>query len=694
MNAEHGKTMDKKKLWMLLGLIGAVLALCIVAIIIFNVNNTPEKALNQYIEAVNQRDYEKMYSMISDDGKDHLTKEEFIEKNKNIYEGIDGKNMTITEIQKPEQVDSKYKQLKYTFTMDTLAGALTERNVSVALKKDGMFKPYQIVWSPSVILQELGGMEDKISVTTDTPDRGNIEDRNGNLLATTGVASSVGLVPGKINAETKDADIAKAASLLGITPEDIQTALSAGWVTDETFVPVKTVAAGNADLEAALLQIPGVMINDKTVRVYPYGEKTSQLTGYIQGISAEELEERKDQGYTESSVIGKSGLERLYDKRLRGEDGVTISVVKTSSNGEAQSFAIKNKTPVSGENIKTTIDANLQSTLYDQFSSDKSASAAINPKTGEVLALVSTPTYDANAFILGLSDEQWQSINADPGNPLLNRFEAAYAPGSSFKPVTGATGLQTGAFTADEDFGASGLVWQKDSSWGDFNITTLEEYSGPANLENALIYSDNIYFAKAALKIGGDRFAEELKKMGFGETLPFDLDMTASQISDNGAFDSEAQLAASGFGQGQVLVNPLHMASIYSAFVNDGSMVKPYIEYKDNAQAEYWKEHVLSKDVSDTIRNDLIQVVENPAGTGHEAQIAGLSIAGKTGTAEIKASQDDTTGTELGWFNAFTADSASAQQLMVISMVEDVKDRGGSHYVVPKVKAAFETLPH
>ncbi len=692
MNTEYGKTMDKKRLWMLLGLIGAVLVLCIVAIIIFNMNNTPEKALNTYIDAVNQRDYEKMYSLISDESQDSYSKEKFIERNKNIYEGIEAQNLTITKIQNAEKIDSKYTRVTYDSSMDTVAGTLKELNF-VNLKKDGMFKPYQIVWDSSVILPALQD-GDKVNVSTDAADRGNIEDRNGNLLATTGVASSVGLVPEKINPETREADIAKVAEFLEITTENIQTALSAGWVTDETFVPIKTVAAGNAELEAALLQIPGVMINDKMVRVYPYGEKTSQLTGYIQGISAEELEEKKDQGYTESSVIGKSGLERLYDKRLRGQEGATISISYTENNGEVKSIAILEKAAVSGENIKTTIDANLQSALYNQFAGDKSASAAINPKTGEVLALVSTPSYDANTFILGLSDEQWQSMNADPANPLLNRFEATYAPGSSFKPVTGSTGLQTGAFTADEDFGESGLVWQKDSSWGDFNITTLEEYRGPANLENALIYSDNIYFAKAALKIGGDRFAEALKKMGFGETLPFGLDMTASQISDSGAFDSEAQLAASGFGQGQVLVNPLHMASIYSAFVNDGSMVKPYIEYKDNAQAEYWKTQILTKEVSNTIRNDLIQVVESPAGTGHEAQIDGLSIAGKTGTAEIKTSQEDTSGTELGWFNAFTADSSSAQQLMVISMVEDVKDRGGSHYVVPKVKTVFETLTH
>ena len=121
-------------------------------------------------------------------------------------------------------------------------------------------------------------------------------------------------------------------------------------------------------------------------------------------------------------------------------------------------------------------------------------------------------------------------------------------------------------------------------------------------------------------------------------------------------------------------------------------MIKPYIEYKENIQPEYWKKQVFSKETSDTIRNDLIQVVENPAGTGHEAQIEGISIAGKTGTAEIKASQNDTTGTELGWFNAFIADPASSQQLMVISMVEDVKDRGGSHYIVPKTKEVFQSV--
>ena len=128
------------------------------------------------------------------------------------------------------------------------------------------------------------------------------------------------------------------------------------------------------------------------------------------------------------------------------------------------------------------------------------------------------------------------------------------------------------------------------------------------------------------------------------------------------------------------------MASIYSAFVNEGNMIKPYIEYSSKAKSEYWIENAFTKEAANTIKEDLIQVVENPNGTAHEAKIEGMTIAGKTGTAEIKASQDDENGTEIGWFNAFRVTDNVDDQLLIISMIEDVKDRGGSHYLLPKVK--------
>ena len=172
MNAEYKKTMDKKKLWMLLGLIAAVLILCIAAVIIFNVNNTPEKALNTYVEAVNQRDYEKMYSLISDESQNSYSKETFIERNKNIYEGIEAQNLTVTKIQNTEKIDSEYMRVTYDSSMDTVAGTLKDLNF-VNFKKNGMFKPYQIVWDSSVILPALQD-GDKVSVDTNAADRGNI----------------------------------------------------------------------------------------------------------------------------------------------------------------------------------------------------------------------------------------------------------------------------------------------------------------------------------------------------------------------------------------------------------------------------------------------------------------------------------------------------------------------------------------
>lgn len=420
--------------------------------------------------------------------------------------------------------------------------------------------------------------------------------------------------------------------------------------------------------------------NENGERVYPYGEITAHLVGYIRGISAEELEEHKGEGYTESSLIGKTGLELAYEERLRGKNGSGIYIVNEN---EEIVETIAETDIADGEDIKITIDIDLQEQIYEEFDGDKGFSIAMNPKTGEVLAMVSFPTFDTNKFITGFTDEEWSSLSSDEDTPMFARYESTWAPGSSFKPITGAIGLTTKSFTADENFGTSGLSWQKDSSWGDYKVTTLTTYSGPANLRNALVYSDNIYFAKAALKIGSNNFAEQLLKIGFDKDLDFSIPMYNSQFADNNEFDSEVQLADSGYGQGKVLVNPLHVASIYSAFVNDGSMIKPHIEYSE--KTEYLYENVFSEDVVKEIVEDLIQVVENPNGTGYEARINGIYMAGKTGTAELKSSKDEE-GEELGWFNAFVVSDNSDEQFLTINMVENVENRGGSHYLLPKVK--------
>lgn len=428
--------------------------------------------------------------------------------------------------------------------------------------------------------------------------------------------------------------------------------------------------------------------NENGEREYPYGEITAHLVGYIRGISEEELEAHKGEGYTASSLIGKNGLELAFEDRLRGKNGTGIYIVDAN---ESVLKTIAETDMEDGEDIKTTIDIDLQTKIYEEFNGDNGFSVAMNPKTGEVLAMVSTPSFDSNKFIQGFTDEEWEELSTDENTPMFARYESTWVPGSSFKPITGAIGLTTDSFTATESFGSSILSWQKDESWGDYKVTTLTTYGGTANLRNALIYSDNVYFAKAAIRIGSEEFAKQLLNIGFDKELDFPITMSTSQFAENNELSSEIGLADSGYGQGKILVNPLHVASIYSAFVNEGNMVKPYIEYSSTTKTnpEYWIENAFTKEAAEEIKNDLIQVVENSNGTGHEAQISGITLAGKTGTAELKSSQEES-GKELGWFNSFVVSDKENEQLLMINMIENVEDRGGSHYLLPITKSIIE----
>jgi len=623
-----------------------------------------------------------MYELIDDSIKTEYTQDIFVSRNKNIYNGIEAKNIKIDNIQKIKEENGAVV-LTYNMSMDTLAGNLSfQEEVSL---KENEEKEYKIKWSSRMIYPGLDDTE-KVKISTTKPKRGSIYDRNNVLLAGEGTVSSVGLVPGKMN-KNADEDIKKIAELLGISVDKINSSLKASYVKSDTFVPITNVSKDNSSLKQELLKIPGIKITDAKSRVYPYAEQMAHLIGYVQNISAEELEANQGKGYSENSLIGKTGLEKIYEDKLRGQEGIEIYITDSQGNKNETIAKIDVK---NGENIKLTIDAGIQKYVYEEFKNDKSATVVMNPKTGEVLALCSTPSYNTNEFLLGMTNSKWKSLQDNENRPLYNRYQAKYVPGSCFKPIIGAIGLTTGKISKDENFGTSGLKWQKDTTWGPYNVTTLKEYTEPANLENALIYSDNIYFAKVALKIGAETLSNELNKIGFNKSITFPQSMAESTFANNNSFASEIQLADTGYGQGKVLTNPVHLASMYTAFVNNGNMLTPYIEYKENAKAEVYIENVFSKDAANTIKEDLVQVIENPNGTANSAKIEGVKLAGKTGTAEIKDKQDDETGTNLGWFCTFTADENSSKQFLVVSMVEDVKDRGGSKYLLPRVKRILQ----
>ena len=702
----------RKVLWLITGIMGAItFGMAVYMLILAKTGNNltkPDELLLTYMNYISEQNYKEMYRMLDVDASGQISEEDFIKRNSAIYEGIEVHNITTTIISYDAETPSGYPSMPfgdkeernvvhYQTAFDTAAGNISFENEAFFLKgEDG----YKLAWSDSLIYPGLSST-DRVRVSTIQAKRGEILDRNDRILAGPGVASSVGIVPGKL--ENKDSVIEQIAELLGIESEEIEKKLSAKWVKEDSFVPVKTLrkveeielmslepdeeALKEYERQQRLLEIPGVMISDTEVRSYPLKDAAAHLVGYVQNVTAEDLEKHAGDGYTANSVIGRSGAEGLFEKELRGQNGCRIYIVDSDGN-EKEELACR--IVENGKDIKLTIDSELQNVLYEQFRSDKSCSVAMNPYTGEVLALVSTPSYDNNDFIMGLSSEKWAALNEDENKPMYNRFRQVWCPGSTFKPITAAIGLESGAINPNEDYGNVGLSWQKDASWGSYHVTTLHAYD-PVVLENALIYSDNIYFAKAALKIGAEEMKNSLLKLGFQEEMPFEVVMSKSQYSNTENIETEIQLADSGYGQGQILVNPLHMACLYTAFCNTGNVIKPYFVYSPDAEPEYWIPNAFSENTTNLVLEGIKKVINDSHGTGYAARREDVLLAGKTGTAEIKASKEDTSGTELGWFAVFTAESTVERPILIVSMVEDVKGRGGSGYVVGKDKEVLES---
>ena len=609
-----------------------------------------------------------MYQMLNPKTVYTPTQKYFVEKYKEFYEEIDAKNIQIKILDEQDNV------IEYLIYIDTLAGRITYRN-KVGVKNE------QIQFNKELIMD--GYTEGcKIKITTYNPEkRGRILDRNGKVLAEDGKGYSIGLVKGKLNGEN---DYGQIAQYLETDVETIQKKMSASWINDDSFVPIKTVseATKNDLINKNILGINGVKISTVSIRTYPYDKAASHIVGYVQNVNAEDLKKHKNEGYNLTSVIGRSGIEAAYEQQLRGITSGKIDLV--DKNDKVIKELCHKEVKMSPQDITLTIDIDLQQSLYNEYQNDKSASVALNPKTGEVLALVSTPSYSNNDFVLGLSIDKWNELNNDVNQPLLNRYKQTYTPGSTMKPITAAIGLETKSIDLDKDLGAEDK-WQKDSSWGNYYVTTLHAPT-PNNLKNALTYSDNVYFARSALNIGKENLFKYYKNLRIGEKIPFELSLNRSQYINKKQKVNDQLIADSGYGQGQILMNPVQLASIYSSFINNGSIYRPHIVKKGE---QMWIQRVFSDQTVKTIKEDLINVIADENGTGHSIYHENIQLAGKTGTAEIKQSQSDTTGSELGWFTVMTTDSK--RPILMTTVVEDVKGRGGSGYVVEHTKTPLDS---
>ena len=624
----------------------AFLLVVVAIIMIYSNFSSPARVIRAFYKNVNNHKYEELYNLVETD----MSKEEFTNKMKSVYDGMEVSSAWVTI--SINLKNSDVVNLKYVTNLNTVAGKLTFSNKSTLVKVNGKYK---IKWDNSFLYPKLKNNQ-KIRVSTLKAKRGAIYDRNKNILAKDAKAYSIGIVAGKIKS---DDDLRAISKLLNITYKDIKAELAKPYVVDGTFVHLKNIDREQQELKTALLKIPAVKIIDYDIREYPYNEKLSTLLGFVQNDD------------------GKSGLELTFNSQLKGLNGCEIYVDDDGINVDT----ILKKDRVNGKNIDLTIDVKLQELIYEKFKDVESATVAMNYTTGEILALVSTPSYETNKISLGISDNEWNEIVNNKKKPLFTRFLSKYTPGSTMKPIVAAIGLDTDSFTDIENFGKSVKSWQKDSSWKDFYVTTLEVYNGESNLEKALIHSDNVYFAKAALKIGKNLFKQELDRYGFNKPLNFEQN---TDISVYGNIDSEAKLAVSGFGQGEMEVNPIFMAKIYSAFANNGNAVTPYILQREgNDQNTVNSVNLIKPLTADKIKNDLKKVIDE--GTGKLAKIDGKNLYGKTGTAEIKMTKDDKSGEEIGWFNVF-----DDNKLLIVNMVENAKKLNGSKFSVKNLREVFD----
>ncbi|HCA4701238.1 TPA: penicillin-binding transpeptidase domain-containing protein [Enterococcus faecium] len=614
-----------------------------------------EKTVEQFVQALNKGDYNKAAEMTSKKAanKSALSEKEILDKYQNIYGAADVKGLQISNLKVDKKDDSTYS-FSYKAKMNTSLGELKDLSYKGTLdRNDGQTT---INWQPNLVFPEMEG-NDKVSLTTQEAARGNIIDRNGEPLATTGKLKQLGVVPSKLgDGGEKTANIKAIASSFDLTEDAINQAISQSWVQPDYFVPLKIIDGATPELPA------GATIQEVDGRYYPLGEAAAQLIGYVGDITAEDID--KNPELSSNGKIGRSGLEMAFDKDLRGTTGGKLSI--TDADGVEKKVLIEHEVQ-NGKDIKLTIDAKAQKTAFDSLGGKAGSTVATTPKTGDLLALASSPSYDPNKMTNGISQEDYKAYEENPEHPFISRFATGYAPGSTFKIITAAIGLDNGTIDPNEVLTINGLKWQKDSSWGSFQTTRVSSDVSQVDLKTALIYSDNIYAAQETLKMGEKKIRTGLDKFIFGEDLDLPISMNPAQISNEDSFNSDILLADTGYGQGELLINPIQQAAMYSVFTNNGTLVYPKLiadkETKD-------KKNVISETAVQTIVPDLREVVQDVNGTAHSLSALGIPLAAKTGTAEIKEKQD-VKGQENSFLFAFNPDN---QGYMMVSMLENKED--------------------
>ena len=528
--------------------------------------------------------------------------------------------------------------------------------------------------------------------------RGTFYDRNGNMLVTNRPGFTVALLP--LTEPISPDVIERLSKLLNVPVEEINRRIE----NHMGFDPIRIKNDVGPDLLTIIEEqkelYPGVVVEVQPIRQYIFKEMAVHALGYVSEISDTELEDKKDQGYKTGDIIGRFGLEKMYDQLLRGIDGG--EQVEVDVTGKPVQILGK-KNPVPGHDVVLTIDRDIQlateKAVDDQLKligASAAAAVVMNPQTGEILAIVSRPGFDPNLFAQGISEKEWKKINENPFYPMDNKaITGEYPPGSTFKIVTGTAALAAGKVTPEEKILDTGHHWiiPKGNAEG--------EALGWINFDEAMAHSDNVYFYEMGNRLGIDELEKYARMFGLGEktgvNLPYEAEgLVANRRYKEKFFEEDWYLAETfdaAIGQGFNLVTPIQAAMVMAEIAADGKRYQPYLVQKimshDGKLVKKFEPVLLgqlqvSQDIISLVQHGLKGVTKY----GTAAFIFGkdfpIDIAGKTGTAENPHGKDH------GWFVAYGPfDNPS----VVVAVI--VEQGGfGAQSAVPIGKKILEAVFH
>ena len=619
----------------------------------------------------------------------NISEEAFVSKYAAIFTGIGVTEVDVTKIDGPDE-NGVYK-----FSATYKTKEYGDMSSDFTLRAGFKNKKCVVLWDYDLIFPD---MEEGSTVQVQTlrAHRGEIFASDGSALAKNSFADTVYMEPGKIT--DIDAVAAAVSPVTGLTKKKIIEMFNNAVQKGTNIVALGAFLPGTLTerQRQSILSVKGLSIDDEQftpIRSYPLAEKAAHIVGYTGYVDKDSI----PKGYSASDRIGKTGLESAYESVLRGRDGKIVFVRDKWGKNVRTLFE---EPCVEGEDLRLTIDAGLQQKAYDSLKEhlkqgQSGVAIVMDAKTGFVQAMASYPSYDDNIFNLPVPEETMAALNAPESlKPFLFRAtQEYYPPGSAIKPFTAAAALEAGAVTPETVF--DGKItddqWLPDEpGWHWKPITRKDGAAGtPLKLSNALIHSDNIYFAFAAMRLGDKALTEYFSRIGFGEAVPFDLPVEKSNLVNADRRMDRRLLADMGYGQGQLLITPIQLAAMYTALANGtGDMMRPALVQKfcrtdglkydtlSETKPEVWKKGAVAKRTLNILTPLLEDVVNK--GTAKQAKIPGVRIAGKTGTAEIGSEKSR----EISWFAGYWLDGYYDR--LVVVMADVAANQGSVKFEIAK----------